>query len=230
MIPYNKVIFLSFIKKLWIYFRKYKTWDPTIHEWEIKRFEKREKENPPPKGAILFTGSSTIRYWKTLEENMAPLTVINRGFGGSRISDVIHYITRIVFPHQPSGIVFYAGENDLTGLLGMTPKTPQEVTDDFKRFCEIVLAEFPDIPIFFISIKPPKRRIKYRAEMEKVNELIEAYCNSAKNLSFIDIVPILSEEGKIKKGISKWDGIHLNKKGYELITSVIKPILLREFQ
>ena len=210
--------------------KKYKTWDPTCFEWEIKQFEKREKKTLPPKGAILFTGSSTIRYWKTLEEDMAPLTVINRGFGGSRISDVIHYIPRIISPHQPSGIVFYAGENDVVSLLGMTPKTPQEVTDDFKRFCQIVQEEFPDIPIFYISIKPPKRRIKFSAEMEKINEFIEEYCYSAKTLSFIDIVPILSEEGKIKKGISKWEGIHLNKKGYKLITSVIKPILLREFQ
>jgi len=161
---------------------------------------------------------------------MAPLTVINRGFGGSRISDVIHYIPRIISPHQPSGIVFYAGENDLSRLLKMIPKTPQEVTDDYKRFCQIVQEEFPDIPIFYVSIKPPKRREKFSAEMEKTNELIEEYCNSAKNLKFIDIYPILSEEGKIIKGISKWDGVHLNKKGYKLITSVIKPILLQHFQ
>ena len=161
---------------------------------------------------------------------MAPLTVINRGFGGSRISDVIHYIPRIISPHQPSSIVFYAGENDLSRLAGMTPKTSQEVTDDFKRFCQVIHEEFPDIPIFFVSIKPPKRRIKFWEEMEKTNELIEEYCNSDEKLNFIDIVPILSEEGKIKKGISRWDGIHLNKKGYELITSVIKPILLKEFQ
>lgn len=215
---------------LWGYLRKYKTWDPTIFEGEIEQFEKQEDINHPQKGVILFTGSSTIRYWKTLEEDMAPLTVINRGFGGSRISDVIHYIPRIITPHQPSGIVFYAGENDLSKLLRMKPKTPQQVTDDFKRFCQIVQEQFPEIPIFYISIKPPKRRKKFWAEMEKTNELIEEYCNSTKNITFIDIVPILSEEGKIKKGISKWEGIHLNKKGYILITSVIKPILLSRFK
>ncbi len=221
---------MSFIKQIWNYIKKYKTWDPTIFEWEITRFEEQDKINPPPKEAILFAGSSTIRYWKTLKEDMAPLTVINRGFGGSRISDVIHYIPRIIFPHQPSVIVFYAGENDLIRMVRMIPKTPQQVTDDFKNFCQIVYKEFPDILIFFVSIKPPKRRIKFRKEMEKVNELIEEYCNSAKYISFINIVPILSEEGKIKKGISRWDGIHLNKKGYKLINSVIKPILLKEFQ
>ena len=90
--------------------------DSTIWERDIRKFEQQDNEHPQTEGAILFTGSSSIRYWNTLKEDMAPLPVVNRGFGGSRISDVIHYAERIVFPYKPKILVFYAGENDLSGL------------------------------------------------------------------------------------------------------------------
>lgn len=192
---------------------------------EIRRFEKADKKAFPPKNAILFTGSSTIRMWNTLEEDMAPLDVINRGFGGARILDVNYYFERIVTPYDPKGIVFYCGENDIAGLLLTKCHTAEQVLDLFGEFCDKCKKEFPHVKIFFISIKPPQKRLEYWNEMQKANGLISDYCESNEGLYFIDIVPILSEGGKIKEGISRKDGIHLNEEGYKLITSVIKPVL-----
>jgi lysophospholipase L1-like esterase len=195
-----------------------------LWELQIKRFEKNDKKKMPSPGRVLFIGSSTIRFWKSLSKDMSPLKVINRGFGGSQITDVLRYYDRIVTPYKFKGIVFYCGENDIA-----VGHSSEEVSNNFKKFCERVNEAYSDLPIFFISIKPPKRRLKKKEEMEKLNKIIKEYSDSKDQCNYVDIVPILSENGKIKKGISRIDGIHLNKKGYKLITSVIKPILLDNF-
>jgi len=201
--------------------------DPTIWEGEIKKYEKQDIEDPPTEGAILFTGSSSIRYWNTLKEDMAPLSVMNRGFGGSRISDAIYYVDRIVLPYKPKSIVFYAGENDLSGLFYTTKKTPEEVKNNFREYCEKVHGHLPEIPIYFISIKPPKRRKNLWDEMKRANSLVEEFCNSNELINYIDIVPpMLGADGTPRPELFKWDGIHMTELGYEIWTSIVKPILL----
>ena len=202
--------------------------DPTIWERDIRKYEKQDVESPPSEGAILFIGSSSIRYWKTLSTDMAPLAVLNRGFGGSQISEVNHYVDRIVFPYKPQSIVFYAGENDLSGLFYTKKKTPEEVQDDFRTFSQNVHEQFPRVPIFFISIKPPKRRKSLWPEMQKTNSLVEDFCNSDELLHYIDIVPsMLDMNGNPRSDLFKWDGIHMNELGYEIWTSIIRDILLQ---
>ncbi|MFW9807634.1 MAG: SGNH/GDSL hydrolase family protein [Candidatus Thorarchaeota archaeon] len=202
--------------------------DPTFWQGEIKAFDLQDKENNPPDGSILFIGSSSIRYWKTLKEDMAPLQVLNRGFGGSRISDVIHYIDQIVFPYKPNTIVFYAGENDLSGLFYTTKKTPEEVRDNFQIFCDKVHVQLPEVPIYFISIKPPKRRKNLWPDMQRANSLIEDFCNTSELLHYIDIVPpMLDVEGNPRKDLFRWDGIHMNDLGYEIWASTIRDILIQ---
>jgi len=204
--------------------------DPTFWERSIRSFEKQDLETPPTKESIVFTGSSSIRYWKTLQEDMAPLPVLNRGFGGSRISDVTYYADRIVLPYKPGGIVFYAGENDISGLVFTKKKTSEEVANDFQAFCSKIHTKLPEVPVYFISIKPPKRRRKLWPEMQEVNRLVEEICASDNRLNYIDIVEsTLDAEGNPRHDIFKWDGIHLNEKGYEIWTSVMKPVLLESY-
>ena len=211
-------------------FRKLKRGDPTFWERSIRKFEKSDKKNKPRDNTILFTGNSSIVYWKNLEEDMNPLAVLNRGFGGSQIPDVTHYVDRIVVPYEPKAIVFHAGENDITGLLVSKKKTAEEVVTSFKQFCDKVLNTYKSIPIYFISIKPPKRRKKFWSEMEKANKLIENYCSLNENLQYINIVdPMLDSNGNVNPDLFIWDGIHLNKKGYEIWKDVIKPILIQDF-
>jgi lysophospholipase L1-like esterase len=132
--------------------------DPAFWEWEIRRFERANRRAMPPSGGIVFTGSSSIRFWKTLEADMAPLPVVNRGFGGSQIHHITHYADRIVLPHKPKIVVLYAGENDIAGVKFSKKKSAADVLEAFKRFCEVVHAELPQTLIIFVSIKPPKRR------------------------------------------------------------------------
>ena len=210
--------------------KKLKEGDPTLWERSINQFEKSDSQNKLSTNIILFAGSSSIVYWKNLEKDMRPLNVLNRGFGGSQIPDVTYYVDRIVVPYEPKCIVFYAGENDITGLLVSKKKTGEEVAISFSQFCDTVFTSYRPIPIYFISIKPPKRRKKFWPEMEKANKLIESYCSTKDNLHYINIVdPMLDNNGTVKQDLFKWDGIHLNEKGYEIWKAVIKPILIRDF-
>ena len=211
--------------------RKLREGDPTVWERSIRHFEKNDKKNGTKEDLIIFTGSSSIAYWKSLTDDMAPLTVLNRGFGGSQIPDVIHYIDRIIIPYRPKGIVFYAGENDITGLFISKKKSAEEVRNSFQKFCEKIFSLYKTVPIYFISIKPPKRRKKYWTEINKANLLIEEYCSSIDNLNFINIVDsMLNDDGSVKHDIFKWDGIHLNAEGYKILIGIVKPVLMSAFR
>jgi hypothetical protein len=125
------------------------------YEKEIKAFEKADQANPPSKNAILFIGSSSIRRWKSLAKDFPGRCVINRGFGGSQISDLIYYSDRIVIPYQPRLIVFYAGVNDVHD-----GKKPEQVLEDFKAFVAKIHQALPQARIDFISIGPSPARWK----------------------------------------------------------------------
>ena len=204
--------------------------DPAIWEGKIKRFTKDDEVNMPPSGSIVFTGSSSIRFWKTLEDDMAPLPVINRGFGGSQIYQVTHYAECIILPYKPWGVLLYAGENDIAGVLFSHKKSPDEVLEDFKIFCQVIHGEYNQIPIYFVSIKPPKRRRKAWPDMQSANKLIENYCQGDQRLHYIDILPgMFNADGSLRGELFKWDGIHLNNDGYRLWTEILRPILSRDF-
>jgi lysophospholipase L1-like esterase len=207
-----------------------KSADPTLWEGAIRKFEAEDRRRPPPPGVIVFTGSSSIRFWKSLTEDMAPLPVVNRGFGGSQIHQVAHYVDRIVLPYKPKAVVFYAGENDMAGLFFSRKRTPVEIRDAYREFCEKVHAALPQVPIYYISTKPPKRRLRLWPAMQEANGLVREYCASDERLHYIDIVPaMLDAEGKPRRDLFKWDGIHLNEKGYAIWKSIVRPILVEAF-
>jgi lysophospholipase L1-like esterase len=201
--------------------------DPTVWAGEMRRFDKFDRRDGVPSDVIVFTGSSSIRYWSTLAADMAPLPVLNRGFGGSQIDDVTYYADRAVMRYKPKAIVFYAGENDMAGVLWSSKKTPQEVLDAFRKFCEKIHASLPHTPIYFISIKPPKGRIAEWPQMQLANQLIRDYCASDQRLHYIDIVPpMLNAQGSPRGELYGWDGIHMNAQGYAIWTSVIRSVLM----
>ncbi len=195
-------------------------------ESEIEAFEKADRVNPPQPGLIVFTGSSSIRLWSTLTQDMKPLNVLNRGFGGSHIAEVNHYANRIVLPYRPGAVVFYAGDNDLAAS---PPKTPEQVCDDFKKFVQIIHRQLPETQIYFVSIKPSIQRWNLWPNFQKANELIRKYVAATSNVEFIDVTyAMLDEQGKPRADIFREDGLHLNAKGYAIWTSIIKPRLLKE--
>ncbi|HTJ15145.1 MAG TPA: GDSL-type esterase/lipase family protein [Steroidobacteraceae bacterium] len=201
--------------------------DPTVWAGEMRRFDKFDRRDGVPNDVILFTGSSSIRYWSTLVADMSPLPVLNRGFGGSQIDDVTYYADRVVLQYKPKAIVFYAGENDMAGVLWSSKRTPEEVRDAFRAFCQKIFARQPGTPIYFISIKPPRRRIAEWPSMQIANRLIRDHCASDSRLHYIDIVPpMLDAQGNPRGDLYGWDGIHMNAQGYAIWTTVIKPVLM----
>jgi lysophospholipase L1-like esterase len=221
------VAILLFLSVLWIvlFWVKHAKDDPTVWEREIRRLEKFDRISPPRPGAILFVGSSSFRYWQALAADMAPLNVLNRGFGGSQIHDCTYYVPRIVVPFQPRAIVFYAGENDVAGVLWSRQKSPEDVRLAFKKFCGATHAHLPKVPIYFISIKPPKARRKHWPTMQEANRLVRDYCDTDSRLHYINVVPALVDDGgNPLLDVFRWDGLHYNEKGYAVWTSIIKPI------
>src|SRR5882724_11728117 len=151
-------------------------------ELEIKKFEETDRQNPPPKNAVLFIGSSSIQKWKSLSNDFPGIKVINRGFGGSEIADSTFFVDRIVTPYQPRMIVLYAGDNDLA-----SGKTPQQVFEDYKAFVERVHRKLPTTRIAFISIKPSPARASLLQSLKEANGLIKAYATHAGRLIYIDV-------------------------------------------
>ncbi len=195
--------------------------EPNRFENTIVQFEQSDKERPPPENATLFVGSSSIRMWKTLKQDMHPLTVINRGFGGSQFTDAIHFVGRIVTLYKPSMIVIYEGDNDIAAK-----KTPETVFKDYRRFVGIVRDSLPEVPVFFMTIKPSPRRWSMWDDMKKANELIEQYTRLHDGLEYIDVsTPMLDDNGKVRPEIFLEDNLHMNPAGYRLWTSIIKPLL-----
>ena len=186
-------------------------------EQEIRAFEAADAKRMPPRDAVLFVGSSSIRMWKTLEKDFPDLTVINRGFGGSTIRDSIRYADRIIIPYHPKRIVLYAGDNDVAQ--GMTA---QQVFGDYKEFVATVRQKLPAVRIDYIAIKPSIKRWNMVDQMREANRLIREHAESQKNLGYIDIfTPMLGPDGTPQKELFIEDGLHLNDKGYELWTKVV---------
>jgi lysophospholipase L1-like esterase len=199
---------------------------PAPFEAEIAAFEAADKKSPPPSGAVLFVGSSSIRLWTTLQKDFPELTVINRGFGGSQIVDSVRYAPRIILPYKPHMIVLYAGGNDVNG-----GKTPAQVLKDFDDFVKVVHAALPDTRIVYISINPAVSRWSKEAQFVEANRLIEEYVRGAGGkaapLSYIDShSKLLDAKGEARPEILRADGLHLNSRGYALWTVILRPPIL----
>ena len=190
-------------------------------EKEILAFEASDKTNPPPQGAVLFIGSSSIRLWKTLTTDFQKQKVINRGFGGSQISDSVNYAGRIAIPYHPRLIVFYAGGNDLHG-----GKTPERVFADYKAFVAKIHAALPRTRIAYISIAGNPSRWSEVERVKEANRLIEAQTKTDSRLQFINVFPrMLGEDGQPRPEIFVADRLHMNERGYQLWKEIVGPHL-----
>lgn len=197
---------------------------PTRFEEEIQRFETADREQPRPQGAIVCVGSSSIRGWHgTINDDLAPLTIIPRGFGGSNMNDALHYADRIVFPYNPRAIVVYEGGNDIAQGIA-----PEKIADTFREFVEKVHQKLPKCRIYFLSIKPSIWRWSLWPKVEEANRLISAECAKDKRLAFVDVASgMLNEEGKPRKEIFKKDNLHMTRDGYVIWRDALRPILLK---
>jgi lysophospholipase L1-like esterase len=200
--------------------------DATFFEAEILAFEAADRVSPPGPGGIVFVGSSSIRLWSTLADDMHPLPVINRGFGGSQLSHVVHFAYRIITPYAPSAVVVYAGDNDLAERTG---KTAEIVLSDFQQLVAKIRERSPQARIYFLSIKPSKLRWARWPEMARANAMIQKWCAADPLLETIDVATILlAPDGEPRDDVFRLDGLHLNETGYRAWTQIVKPILERD--
>jgi lysophospholipase L1-like esterase len=190
---------------------------------DIQNFKKQDSIAAPPKNAILFVGSSSFTNWKDVQSYFPTHIIINRGFGGSSLTDVIRYANDIIFPYQPKQIVIYCGENDIAGDSVVTGKM---VYERFKQLFEIIRKKSPNVPIAFISLKPSPSRWYLKEKMIDANIRIKKYLKKKNNANFINVYnAMLDANGTPKKEIFLEDNLHMKANGYAIWQKIIEPYL-----
>src|SRR5688500_1252710 len=193
-------------------------------EKEIAAIEAKDKENPPPKGGLLFIGSSTIRGWKTLAQDFPDHAVINRGFGGSQIVDATHFAERLIFPHEPKMVFLRSGGNDIHA-----GKSADQVFAAFQAFVAKVHAKLPETEIVFIGLSPAPARWNERDENKKLNALVEAYTKTTPRVKYIDTYDMtVTPDGQAREELFIKDKLHFNEAGYRLLAERVRPFMPKQ--
>ena len=195
------------------------------YEKDIQAFEASDKTETYSPNAILVAGSSYIRLWTTIKQDLAPQEIIQRGFGGSNVTDMSYFVRRIVTPHpKVKAIVFYTGSNDIIG--SDKDKSPQAVLDTFKNVMKLVRETHPTTPIYWIEISPNERRWAVWDKIQEANRLFKTYAAQTTNLYVIEAASsLLNEEGKPRVKYFKDDKLHPNEEGYRVWAEPIKKAL-----
>jgi lysophospholipase L1-like esterase len=195
------------------------TEDPTKWESEVKAYEKQDSLQPAPTNGIVFTGSSSIRLWKDISQKFPGKKIINRGIGGSELTDIIHYADRLIYQYKPKKVFIYCGGNDIND-----GKTPERILEDFKTLYFSIKSHLPNTKVYYISIQTAPIRVAKTEAFKRANELIKAYISSKTQDVFVDVFPLLLDNsGKPKQEFFGEDSLHMNKLGYERWARVLKP-------
>lgn len=193
---------------------------PQRWEEDIQKFELQDRQQPPPEGAVLFVGSSSIRGWNT-QQSFPQIRTLNRGFGGSQISDVLHYFDRVVVPYQPRAIVLYSGDNDVAA-----GKSAAQVARDFQELLDRVTAQLPRTDFFFLAIKPSEARWDKWDTMRAANQRIRKLIQQSPRAHYVDTAAaLLNEQGRPDAQYFVDDKLHLNEAGYARWTSLVRKSL-----
>jgi lysophospholipase L1-like esterase len=195
---------------------------PSTARWDraFAAFDADDAAHPRAPGGVLFVGSSSIRLWSDLEAQFGNLpVVINRGFGGSQLSDCVHNLSRLVLTYRPRAVLVYAGDNDLAAGV-----RPQDVLHRFHAFVTGVHAELPWTKIVYIAIKPSPARMRLLGEIREANDLIRGYAAGEEGVEYADVfTPMLDAGGKPRRELFRGDALHLNAQGYALWKGIIAP-------
>lgn len=194
--------------------------NPARWEETIKKFEAADAAAPPAKEAVLLVGGSNARRWTDVASYFPQHQVINRGFGGAQLADVLHYTDRIVLPYSPKTILLNAGGNDLGA-----GKSPEQIRDAARAFITKVHAALPGTRIFCLGLPPVRRSSapEVLAVIQKMNSLLAELAKSEKNTEFIDLFPaFLDAEGKPRSDYFVEDGTHFSPKGYAAVKELLK--------
>lgn len=213
---------MRFVVYLILLVSSVRTTAQTSFEKEILTFEAQDRQTPPPTDVILFTGSSSIRFWTDLPRYFPDKVVLNRGFGGSQLSDVRYLADRVIMRYRPKQVVLYAGENDIATGKQTAPQTYARFVDLFRY----VRKKLPQATFTFIAIKPSPSRRQFWPAMNDANRLIRRFLAKKPNAQFVDVRPaMLGSNGQPIGALFKSDSLHMNEKGYQRWAPVLRPYL-----
>lgn len=197
-------------------------------EWykaEVQALEESLKQRALPADPVVFYGSSTIRLWENLAQDLANPRALNLGFGGSTLEACAYFFEQLVSPVKPSSLVVYAGDNDIGD-----GRKPKEVLSFFRTLAAKVNRDLGSIEVAFISIKPSPARFDLMKRICKTNRLIQDDLAARPNYYFINVFDaMLDKEGKPQSKLFMDDGLHMSPAGYELWTQLLAPYQARIF-
>ena len=192
---------------------------------DIQNFRHKDSVQSPPAHPILFVGSSSFTKWTDVQNYFPGYTILNRGFGGSTLTDLLRYEEDVIFKYDPKQIVIYCGDNDVASSDTITATT---VLNRFKNLLSEIRAVYPNVPVAFVSIKPSPSRWQMKDRAIAANNLIKKFLKKEKNTQFIDIwKAMLGPDGKPMPDIFIEDNLHMNAKGYAIWQKIIQPYLVK---
>ena len=195
--------------------------DPKRFEAEIRAFEAADSATPPPPGGVVFIGSSSIQAWTNVAADFPGVPVLNRGFGGSTVADVVYYMDRILLPYHPRLVVFYAGDNDLAA-----GRSPERVVADYRAFVARLRSALPAARVAFVSIKPSPSRRSFIPRARETNQRIRAIIARDSLQTYVDVfTPMLDGGGEPRPELYVADSLHMTRAGYLLWRALLAPVV-----
>lgn len=195
--------------------------EPTRFKEQIEKLNTKEYNFNPGRKLVVFAGSSSIRMWRDVQDYFPEYNVINNGFGGSHFSDLLFYYDELILKHKPEILFIYEGDNDIAGN-----KKPSKIKREAKKLVKMIQEDLPQTKVVFISPKPSIARKHLKTKYEKLNRKLSRYCNRKSYLEFADVWNnMLDNDGNVYEDIFIDDGLHMNKRGYDLWAEVIADYL-----
>jgi lysophospholipase L1-like esterase len=191
---------------------------------EIDEFKKLDSLQHPHKNPIIFAGSSSFRLWNNLQTDFPAYPILNRGFGGSTLLDLMDRLEETVLKYHPKQVLIYCGENDFAADAKITPK---EVCSRFKDvFYAIRKSQGRNTQIVFVSMKPSVARWSLESKFVAANQLIRSFLAVKHNTRYVDVhTPMLDPSGQVFPNLFIQDNLHMNAQGYAIWKELILPVL-----
>ena len=217
---YNKlIVILCFVFSFEVKSQEYP--DPKRFYNEIKSELEESPFKKSDKPLIVFSGSSSIRFWIDLDKDFIEYDILNRGFGGSIFSDLNYFINELIIKHNPDLIVLYEGDNDIAFNI-----PTKYIYDDFKKSYELIRKKNENVPIIYIAPKPSPARWDKKNKYDELNNLIKEFCKMKQKTYYFDTWSIMIDnEGNIPKKYFWTDMLHMNKSGYQVWKKNLKPLI-----
>ena len=193
--------------------------DPTRFKNEIEQFKLIKADQSSDR--IVFTGSSSIRLWKDLNAYYPNRQLINTGFGGSHMSDLLYYLKETVLRYSPSKVFIYEGDNDIANGI-----SEEKIMYNTKKVIELIHSNYPECKIILIAPKPSIARWEYKEQYLSVNSKFQELADQNEKISFANVWDVmLDSNGELKENLFIEDNLHMNKNGYDLWDKLIAPYL-----